>query len=324
MTDMTLDLALDRYDRHVPFFLGAVKCPPGLTYNALEVGMVPPRRDGIDRHRRMLRELEFDAAEVSLCSYILAKTRGVPLTGIPVFPRRLYSQNHIWVRTDSGIKEPADLRGRRVGLWAFQVTMSVLAKGDLKTYYGVPWEDIRWVTEFAEEVPWDMGSLPIERMPAGKDLAQMLIDGEIDAYIYPHPPALIQGTRKVRRLFVDAEGECVKYSQRRGYLPIMHMIAVKEERIRQRPSLARELMTMCEEAKWQAYDFYHDPGYSVVALARNQYERQVSTLGPDPWPCGLRANLASLQDFMNYLVDQRLLKEPLPIESLFHASVRDT
>lgn len=108
MTDMTLDLALDRYDRHVPFFLGAVKCPPGLTYNALEVGMVPPRRDGIDRHRRMLRELEFDAAEVSLCSYILAKTRGVPLTGIPVFPRRLYSQNHIWVRTDSGIKEPAD------------------------------------------------------------------------------------------------------------------------------------------------------------------------------------------------------------------------
>jgi 4,5-dihydroxyphthalate decarboxylase len=99
---------------------------------------------------------------------------------------------------------------------------------------------------------------------------------------------------------------------------------VKEERIRQRPSLARELMTMCEEAKWQAYDFYHDPGYSVVALARNQYERQVSTLGPDPWPCGLRANLASLQDFMNYLVDQRLLKEPLPIESLFHASVRDT
>ena len=75
MSDMTISLALDRYDRHVPFFLGSVPAPAGLRYNALEVGMVPPRRDGIDRHKRMLRDLEFDAAEVSLCSYILAKAR---------------------------------------------------------------------------------------------------------------------------------------------------------------------------------------------------------------------------------------------------------
>lgn len=325
MTDMVLDLALDRYDRHVPFFLGTVKAPDGLRYNALEVGMVPPRRDGIDRHRRMLRDLEFDAAEVSLCSYILARARGVPLIGIPVFPRRLYSQNHIFVGRHSGIEKPGDLRGRKVGIWAFQVTMSVLAKGDLKSHYGVPWEEIRWVTEFQEEVPWDPGSLPIERAPAGKDLAQMLIDGQIDAYIYPHPPALVQDrTDKVRRLFADADAECVRYTQARGYFPIMHMIAVKEERIRERPSLANELMALYEEAKRQAYDFYHDPGYALLALARNQYERQLATLGPDLWPSGLQANRSNLQDFVGYMVDQRLLKEPPPIESLFHPSVLQT
>ena len=125
MSDMVVSLALDRYDRHVPFFLGTVQPPRGLKYKALEVGMVPPRRDGIERHKRMLRDLEFDAAEVSLCSYIIAKSRGSTLTGIPVFPRRLYSQNHIFVNRESGIEKPADLRGRRVGLWAFQVTMSV-------------------------------------------------------------------------------------------------------------------------------------------------------------------------------------------------------
>jgi 4,5-dihydroxyphthalate decarboxylase len=69
--------------------------------------MVPPRRDGIERHKRMLTGLEFDAAEVSLCSYIIAKSRGSTLTGIPVFPRRLYSQNHIFVNRDSGIEKPA-------------------------------------------------------------------------------------------------------------------------------------------------------------------------------------------------------------------------
>ena len=325
MSDMVVSLALDRYDRHVPFFLGTVQPPRGLKYRALEVGMVPPRRDGIQRHKRMLRDLEFDAAEVSLCSYIIAKSRGSTLTGIPVFPRRLYSQNHIFVNRQSGIDRPADLRGKRVGLWAFQVTMSVLAKGDLKSFYGVPWEEIRWVTEHPEELEWDSSGLPIERAPAGRDVAQMLIDGEIDAYIYPHPPALIQDrTDKVRRLFSDADAECVRYTSQRGYYPIMHLIAVKEERLRERPALGRELMAMYEEAKVQAYDFYHDPGYALVALARNEYERQKMSLGEDPWPSGFKANARNLQDFIGYMVDQRLLKSPLPVETLFHPSVIDT
>jgi 4,5-dihydroxyphthalate decarboxylase len=128
-----LTIALDRYDRHLPLFFGAARLPDGQQYRALEVGMVPPRRDGVARHRRMLIDLEFDAAEVSLCSYIMAKKRGVPLTGIPAFPRRLFSQNHIYVNVNSGIRAPQDLVGKRVGLWAFQVTMSVLAKGDRMT-----------------------------------------------------------------------------------------------------------------------------------------------------------------------------------------------
>ena len=68
-----ITLALDRYDRHVPFFLGQLSVPPDIDLVPLEVGMVPPRRHGIDRHARMLRKHEFDAAEVSLASYIVAK-----------------------------------------------------------------------------------------------------------------------------------------------------------------------------------------------------------------------------------------------------------
>ena len=203
--------------------------------------------------------------------------------------------------------------------------MSVLAKGDLKSYYGLNWEEVRWVTERPEEVAWDPGSLPIERAPTDKDLAQMLIDGEIDAYIYPHPPALIQDrTDKVRRLFADTDAECVHYTRERGYFPIMHLIAVKEDRLRERPALANELIALYEEAKRQAYDFYHDPGYAMLALGRNEYERQRATLGADPWPSGLKANLKNLQDFVDYMVDQRLLKAAVPVESLFHASVLDT
>lgn len=318
-----ITIALDRYDRHVPLFMGAVPAPEGLKYKALEVGMVPPRRDGIDRHRRMLRDLEFDAAEVSLASYIMARQRGVPLEGIPVFPRRLFSQNHIFVNRDAGIREPADLVGKRVGLWAFQVTMSVLAKGDLKTHYGVPWETIRWYTQFPEEVEWSHPRVSLNRVD--KDLAQMLVAGEIDAFIHPHPPAVVQNrSDRVARLFEDAEGECVRYFAARRYYPIMHLIAVKAERVRERPSLPRELMKLWEDAKLQAHDFYHDPGYALLAFGRNHYERQAHGLGPDPWTGGLRANRANLEQFIAYMVDQRLLEKPVPVDSLFHSSLWET
>lgn len=323
MNPIEISLALERYDRHVPFLLGLVDAPPGLAYRALEVGMVPPRRDGIDRHGRMLRDFEFDAAEVSLASYIMARERGAVLTAIPVFPRRLFSQNHIFVNRAAGIRAPADLAGRRVGLWAFQVTMSVLAKGDLKDFYGVSWEEIQWVTQHAEEIPWSHPSVKLERAP--RDLAQMLIDGEVDAFIHPHPPALVQ-TRadRVARLFEDAPAECARYFGVRGYYPIMHLVAIKQSCVQVRPSLPRELMAMFEQANRIAWDFYHDPGYALLAFARNEYERQQGLLGTDPWTAGMARNRANLERFIGWMVDQRLLKSPIAVDSLFHPTVLDT
>ena len=109
MTQLDLSIALERYDRHVPFFMGSVPAPDGLTLRPYEVGMAPPRRDGVDRHRRFLEGKEFDIAETSLSSHVIATSRGAPFVGIPVFPRRLFSQNHIFVNVDSGIEQPRDL-----------------------------------------------------------------------------------------------------------------------------------------------------------------------------------------------------------------------
>lgn len=319
-----LTLALDRYDRHVPLFLGDVPGPAGLRYQALEVGMVPPRRHGIDRHGRMLRDLEFDAAEVSLASYIIARQRGAPLTAIPVFPRRLFSQNHIFVNRRGGIERAQDLAGKKVGLWAFQVTMSVLFKGDLKSYYGVPWESLQWHTQHPEEMPWSHPDVKLRQASPGQDLAKMLDAGEIDAYVHPHPPALLQESPNVRRLFADVESECARYAKARGYYPIMHLVAVKNERVRERPALPRELMTLLEDAKRVAYDFYHDPGYALLAFSRNEYERQMAALGADPWTAGLKANRDNLERFIADMVDQRLIERPVAVDSLFHESVLDT
>ena len=72
---MELTFALNRYDRHVPFFNDTVRPPIGITVKPLEVGESSVYRDGTDRHERMLRHLSFDVAEMSLSTFIMAVAR---------------------------------------------------------------------------------------------------------------------------------------------------------------------------------------------------------------------------------------------------------
>ena len=152
MPGLNLSIALERYDRHFPFFDGTVKPPAGVRLEVFQVGQSGPLRDGGDRHGRMLHGKEFDIAEFSMSSYLMAIDRGMPITGVPVFPRRLFSASGMFVRADSDMTEPKHLIGKRVALSSFQTTLSLLAKGDLKFEYGVAWEDIHWFVSRKEKV----------------------------------------------------------------------------------------------------------------------------------------------------------------------------
>jgi 4,5-dihydroxyphthalate decarboxylase len=304
--------------------MGLVRPPSGFSLKVLEVGMVPPRRDGLDRHVRMLRDREFDVAEVSLTSYILAKLRGAPLTAVPVFPRRLFSQNHIWVRP--GIEGPTDLIGGRVAIWAFQVTLSVLARGDLQDFYGVPWRKIHWLTEHPEALPWvSKDSTLVERMPRGSSGMSMLMAGEVDAYIDPHPPRqLLEGGPKWKRLFTDRRDECVRHFERAGYFPIMHVLAMKKELADDYPRLPTELMEMWEDSKIQADEFYSDLNYTLLPFGRDAYDESRRSFGADLWPSGVASNRPNLQQFLGYMADQDLISTAIDVDSLFHPSVLQT
>ena len=188
----TLTIALERLDRHVPFFMATVPPPDGFVFRALEVGMGDDsgRRDGTNRHGRMFHDREFDICEQSLASFIISRSRSDDFIATPVFPRRLFSQNCIFVNVDAGIEKPMDLVGKKVGVWSFQVTLCVLAKGDLKAEYGVPWEKVDWHVQYYEELPWQGHGLSIQNIPADADAGEMLVDGALDALFHPHPPCL--------------------------------------------------------------------------------------------------------------------------------------
>jgi 4,5-dihydroxyphthalate decarboxylase len=202
MAQAHLTIALSHYDRHIPFFGGSV-VPEGIDLRVLEVGESKPLKDGADRHARMLQQGEFDIAELSLSSYLMAKSRGMPFTAVPVFPRRLFSLSQMWVNVNADIDAPKDLIGRKVGLSTFQTTMSVLAKGDLQAEYDVPWRKVYWHVAKGETIPFKVEEgVSIEPVAKGKNIADALDRGEIDALIIPQiPQPVVQGSDRVRRLF---------------------------------------------------------------------------------------------------------------------------
>ena len=200
MAQIKLNMALSHYDRHVPLFDGSVQAE-GIDLQVLEVGQSKPLKHSRDRHERMLQKHEFDVCELSLSSYLMAKSREMPFTAIPVFPRRLFSLSQMWIHVDAGINSPQHLVGKRVGLSTFQTTLSVLAKGDLQSEYGVPWREIKWIVSKEEAVPFKpQESVHIELVAPGKKLGAMLEQGEISALMVPHPPEqVLRGSPKIRQ-----------------------------------------------------------------------------------------------------------------------------
>jgi 4,5-dihydroxyphthalate decarboxylase len=325
---MELTIALNRYDRHVPIFDGSVRPHKGVTLRPLEVGESHELAHGGSRHARMLKQREFDIAEMSLASWVaaVANTPDLALTGIPIFPRRFFSVGQVYVPLNSTAEKPADLAGRKVGLHSFQTTLSVLAKGDFKREYGVPWQGIHWICLRPEIVEVDLGKdVRIEWLPPGKDIGEMLMAGEIDALMSPEPrKSMLARPDGYRRLFRDSRAEELRYFRKYGLFPVMHLMVARRELIESHPELARDIMAMFEEAKRIAYQYYDDSDYSLIVWSRNAYEEQRRTLGIDPWVNGFAANAKNLAQFLEDAHDQRLTRSLLPPEALFHASLLDT
>lgn len=321
MSQAQLTMALSHYDRHIPLFDGSAAVA-GVDLQVLEVGQSNPLKHGQDRHERMLQKGEFDICELSLSSYLIAKSRGMPFTAIPVFPRRLFSLSQMWVNVNAGINHPRDLIGRKVGLSTFQTTLSVLAKGDLQSEYGIPWRKIAWFISKDEAVPLKpLDGVNMQLLKPGQKMGAMLERGEIDALMVPHPPhEALRGGGSIRRLFADPKVEEIQYFKKNGYYPIMHLIAFKDDALKTNPQLATSVMAAFDRAKEICLEYYDDPNWSRFVWGRHLFEEERKTFGDDPWPHGVKQNRANLERFIDYSFDQGLMERKLAVEDLFAAN----
>jgi len=296
---------------------------------ALKHGTVKP--DGIEltvltdmtsdvRHWRMIRNREFDIAELSMSNYLTAKYIGLPFVAIPVFLHRRFRHGFTFLNASKGIRKPTDLIGRRVGLRNFQATTNLWIRGILEHEHQVPHRSLQWFTQDEEEVEWTPpAGLNIQRVSSGKNVEKMLLDGELDALIHPD---LIQPIRdkddRVTRLFPNYRELEIDYFKRTGIFPIMHTTAIRQEVVDQHPWVAVNLMRAFEEAKRVAYKRMENP--RIVPLAWFAYflEEQEEILGRDPWIYGLGSeNRKTLETLMQYSQEQGLIGRKLSLDELF-------
>jgi 4,5-dihydroxyphthalate decarboxylase len=272
------------------------------------------------RHGRMIRNREFDVAELSMSNYLIAKHLGLPFVAIPVFLHRRFRHGFIFINAARGITEPTDLIGKKVGLCNFHATANLWIRGILEHDYKVPHKQIHWFKEDDEKLEWTPpAGLNIEKIPTGKRIVDMLVAAELDAMI---DPELIQPVldkdKRVTRLFPNYRDLEMDSFKRTGIFPIMHTTAIKQEIVDKHPWVPINLMQAFEESKNAAYKQMENPRIVPLAWFRHFLEEQQEILGSDPWVYGLGdANRKNLETLMQYSVEQGLIGRKIVLDEIF-------
>src|SRR5215475_8882486 len=143
---------------------------------------------------RQLKFQEFEVAEMSLSSYLIAKSQGMDMVAIPVFPSRRFMHCQLSYHVDSGIKTPSDIVGKRIGVGEYQQTASLWVRGILEHDFGVSQYKVDWYMERSEELSHGGATgftppqgISFHRIPPDKSLASMLIEGELEAALLNTP-----------------------------------------------------------------------------------------------------------------------------------------
>jgi len=277
---------------------------------------------------RAFSRAEFDVSELSLSTYLMTLGRDdPPYVALPVFVSRMFRHSAIYVRTDRGISEPADLKGRAVGVPEYQVTAAVWVRGMLQDEYGVAPSDLRWRTGGLEE-PGRREKLAlalppgIEVRPVASDrtLSRMLAEGEIDALVAPRVPSCFaRGAPGVGRLFADHRSVERAYYRKTGFFPIMHVIGIRRALLERHPWLARSVYKAFAEAKRVATAELADLTalQATLPFLAAELEDTRALMGEDYWPYGVEANRPALEALVRYSFEQGLSPRRLAVEELF-------
>jgi len=326
MAKLNLSVAVGDYDRNRALFDGSVQIDG---VDPVYMQLVPE-----EIFFRAFRAAEFDICELSLSSYtIKTALNDCPYIAVPAFVSRAFRHTSVYVRTDR-IKKPQDLKGRKVGVPEYQLTANVWARAFLEDDYGVKRSDIHWIRGGIEEAgrPEKISvKLPagvrLDNAPEGKTISALLETGEIDGFIAPRPPTLIEkGHPNIGWLFPDPVAMAKDYFKRTGFFPIMHVIGIRRELAEWHPWLPGAVLKAFEQSKAAAMKKLSDTSATKVTLpfVEERLAEARALMGHDFWSYGVGPNRKVLDYFLAQHHLEGLSPRRVSVDELFHPATYET
>jgi 4,5-dihydroxyphthalate decarboxylase len=175
--------------------------------------------------KRVVRNLEFDIAELAIVTFLLAKAHGKPYRLLPAVVTARFQHPYLVCHADRPMR-PEDLAGRTIGQRSYSVTTATWLRGILADDHGVDTASIRWVT-FEEPHVAEFRDPPnVTRAPEGSDVAAMLLAGELDAAIMTDIPK----DDRIRPVFPDPQAAAEAWKRRTGAtIQINHMVVARQD-----------------------------------------------------------------------------------------------
>jgi 4,5-dihydroxyphthalate decarboxylase len=208
-------------------------------------------------------------------------------------------QHHtVAYNAERGVLKPSDLPGKRVGVRAYTVTTGTWLRGILASDYGVDFNKVEWVTFEDPHVAEYRDPDVVKRAPPGKELLQMLLDGEIDAAVVGDklldPP--------LKHLIPEPDAAAQKWAERHRGVPINHMMVLRTELSQSRPDIVQDVFRQFQDSKRAAAL----PDGGVL----------------DPYRFGVEACRTNLEIIIDFCQQQKLISRPFSVDELFDDTTR--
>ena len=236
--------------------------------------------------KRVVRDLEFDVAEMAIMTFLVAKAHGKPYRLLPFVVMARYQHPYLVFNTGKHrALNPEDLEGKRVGVRSYSVTTGAWIRGILADDCGVDLSRIQWVT-FEEPHVAEFRDPPnVQRAAAGKDINAMLAAGELDAAILGAIPT----DPKLKPVIADPDAAGKRWGEKHRAIQLNHLVGVKNTVSK---DTADEVYAALLESKKAAGD-------------------------PPTLPHGLEANRRNLEVAIECAYGQEMIPRRFAVEELF-------
>jgi len=307
------------------------------TVKAEGIELIPTYSHPAETFWRQLKFKEFEVAEMSMSSFLIAKSQGSDMVALPVFPSRRLFQTELSYHVDSGITKPGDLAGKKLGVAEYQQTAALWIRGILEHDFGVSQYNIHWHMERSEEMSHGGATgfkppagISFNRIAANKSLVSTLLGNELDVAHVASPFVLQANTldrssrivgkndwSKIRPLFPDRMIEAERFFKKHGFLPVNHTYIIRGDIYRKYPWIAFNLYSGFVKAKALARQKLAESMPSALFFGPEYLAMTRRLIGDDPFPYGIKANQAMLDTITSYSHEQGLTPRQMKPEELF-------